>query len=252
MKVRPGVELASLTDVGCSRENNEDSFCYWEPESDDLFARLGRLAAIADGMGGYEGGQVASRMAVDIVRDSYVSSAEIDPQKRLLRAFADAHHGIQHRRNEKSALHAMGTTCTALALVDKQLYFAHVGDSRLYLLRGDNFRQLTRDHTLVSHWLATGAINQEEADSHPQKHVLTAALGVHQTIEPDFPAQPLPLLSGDTLLLCSDGLWGLLNEHEMQKVLASRSVGEACNTLVESAKANGGFDNITVQLLRIL
>src|SRR6266851_4688248 len=135
MKVRPGVEVASLTDVGCQRENNEDSFSYWESPDESTFARLGRLAVVADGMGGCEGGQFASRIAVETVEQIYTSSADPDPQQRLLEGFHEAHARIQQRARENPSLHGMGTTLTAFALVGSRLYYAHVGDSRLYLLR---------------------------------------------------------------------------------------------------------------------
>ena len=252
MKSRPGVEIASLTDVGCIRKNNEDSYCYWEPSGDDLFPRLGRLAIIADGMGGYEGGQIASSMAVEVVRDAYANSSEPDPEKRLSHAFAEAHRRIQQRAAADRALQGMGTTCTALALVNRELHFGHVGDSRLYLRRQGRLELLTRDHTLVAHWVETGALNRQEADTHPQKHVLTAALGVSEQVHPDLSGAPLPLHSGDVLLLCSDGLWGQLDERQISMALGASVLDDASRNLVHLAKANGGPDNITLVLLRVV
>jgi len=252
MKTRPGVELAGLTDVGCSRENNEDSYSYWEAENDSVFERLGRLAIVADGMGGYEGGQVASRVAVETVTETYVCSHETDPQQALLHSFAEAHLKIQERARENPSLNAMGTTCTAFALVNGKLYFAHVGDSRLYLLRERQLRLLTRDHTLVARWLEAGAIQPEEAANHPQRHVLTAALGVAEDLYPDYSPEPLITRTGDVLLLCTDGLWGQVSNDEIQNILSSKSAAAACNTLAQLAKDRGGPDNITLQIMRIL
>src|SRR5438094_5599412 len=158
MKIRPGVELASLTDVGCQRENNEDSYGYWEPANDSDFWALGRLAIVADGMGGHEGGQIASRMAVDTLTKAYAGATDSDPQKRLLAALKDAHRRIQQRSKQDPSLSSMGTTCTALALIDSRLYFVHVGDSRLYLWRGGKLRILSRDHTLIASLLENGLI----------------------------------------------------------------------------------------------
>jgi PPM family protein phosphatase len=251
MKTRPGVELASLTDVGCSRENNEDSYGYWEPEDDASFAALGRLAIVADGMGGHEGGQVASRMAVEILAETYAASAEPESQKRLLDALAEAHRRIQRKAREDPLLSAMGTTCTAFALVNAQLYFVHVGDSRLYLLREGKLRPLTRDHTLIARLIEKGVIRPEEAENHPQKHVLTSALGVPDDIEIDFPPEPVPIQADDALLICTDGLWGQMNLNEMQQVTASQSPKNACRALIQLAKERGGPDNITVQILHI-
>jgi PPM family protein phosphatase len=251
MKIRPGVELASLTDVGCHRENNEDSYVYWEPDADSAFAMLGRLAIVADGMGGHEGGQIASRIAVNTVRETYGSSAELEPKQRLPHAFAEAHRRIQQRGGEDARLNGMGTTCTAVALVNAQLYFAHVGDSRLYLSRQGKLQLLTHDHTLIARLIRNGVIRPEQAENHPQKHVLTAALGVPGDIEVDHAPEPLTVHSGDVLLMCTDGLWGQIKDREMQRILGSRSPHDACRALAELAKERGGPDNITVQVLYI-
>lgn len=252
MKIRPGVELASLTDVGCSRENNEDSYSYWEAESEEVFERFGRLAIVADGMGGYDGGQVASRMAVEIIPEAYSRSTETDPQKALLQSFAEAHSKIQKCALENPGLTAMGTTCTAFALVNGKIYVAHVGDSRLYLLHEGRLQLITRDHTLVARWVESGAIQPEAAANHPQKHVLTAALGVADDIHPDFRTEPLRAMRGDVLLLSTDGLWGQMTDEEIQSVLNSQSAATACRTLVQLARDRGGPDNITLQIMRIL
>ena len=252
MKIRPGVELAALTDVGCVRENNEDSYGYWEPEDDASFAALGRLVIVADGMGGHEGGQIASRIAVDLATETYIASAEPDPQKRLLNALDNAHRQIQQQARENPALSAMGTTFTAFALVDARLYFVHVGDSRLCLLREGKLRALTRDHTLIARLIENGVIRPEEAENHPQKHVLTSALGVADDIEIDSSPEPVPIQSHDVLLICTDGLWGQMNSIEMEQVLASQSPANACHALVQLAKSRGGPDNITLQIVRIV
>ncbi len=132
MRIRPGVEIAALTDVGCQRENNEDSYGYWESDDDAIFSRLGRLAVVADGMGGHEGGQVASHIAVDAIQETYSNASDADPQKALIAALQEAHHRIQRRANEDPELQGMGTTCTACAIVGRRIYYAHVGDSRIY------------------------------------------------------------------------------------------------------------------------
>jgi PPM family protein phosphatase len=252
MKTRPGVELASLTDVGCNRENNEDNYGYWEPEDDASFAVRGRLAIVADGMGGHEGGQIASRMAVEILAEAYAASTEADSQKRLLNALAEAHHSIQRKAHEDPRLSSMGTTCTAFALVKGRLYFVHVGDSRLYLLREEKLRSLTRDHTLIARLIESGAIRPEEAENHPQKHVLTSALGVADDIEIDFPPEPVRVQADDILLICTDGLWGQMKLSEIQHVIASQSPKNACRALIQLAKDRGGPDNITLQILHVV
>ncbi len=251
MKVRAGVEVASLSDVGCQRENNEDSLSYWESPDDPSFARLGRLAIVADGMGGCEGGQIASHIAVETIEQVYSSSTDPDPQQRLLDGFRQAHGRIQQKARENPGLLGMGTTLTAFALVGDRLYYSHIGDSRLYLLRAGRLRVVTRDHSLVSRLVETGIIRTEDADNHPQKHVLTAAVGISDDIQPDFSAEPVSLEKADVLLLCTDGLWGLVSEPELQQVLTSQAPAEACRSLVQLAKARGGQDNITLQIARL-
>jgi PPM family protein phosphatase len=251
MKVRPGVELASLSDVGCQRENNEDRYSYWEPAADPQFPIKGRLAIVADGMGGYEGGQEASRIAVEVIENIYANTSAGDPRTWLLQGFQAAHRRIQEYAEKYPDLQGMGTTCTAMALLDHLLYFAHVGDSRLYLVRGSSISRLTHDHSYVSRLVENGVLRADEAESHPQRHILTAALGAGNNITPDSPAQPVSLQSEDVLVLCTDGLWGLLTEDEIQIAVAGKTAAEICDTLVDTVKKRGGPDNITMQVLRI-
>lgn len=251
MKVHPGMEVASLTDVGCQREDNEDSYAYWESPDAAVFARLGRLAVVADGMGGCEGGQFASRIAVDTVQESYSSAREGDPQELLLEAVHLANVRVQENAQANPALHGMGTTLTAAAVVGGNLYFAHVGDSRLYLLREGSLRAVTHDHTLVARLVESGVIRPEDAESHPQKHVLTAAVGVGEEISADFAPEPIALEKSDVLLLCTDGLWGQMSEAEMADILSSRKLEAAARALVQLAKEHGGPDNITLLVMQM-
>jgi len=248
---KPGIEAASLTDVGLQRTNNEDSYLYWEPDSESDFQRKGRLAVVADGMGGYEGGQEASHLAVETVRDLYDRNFNGDPRETLVTALRNAHVAIQAYAMEHPEFHGMGTTCTALAIVDHRLYFAHVGDSRLYLIRGGAISRLTRDHSYVGRLVESGIVRSEDAESHPQRHILTAALGSGLEVTPHVPESPIPLLEGDLLLLCSDGLWSLVNDHDLAMVAQTNPPAEACRKLVQMAIERGGPDNITVQLLRV-
>jgi len=163
MRVRPGIELAGLSDVGCQRANNEDRYSYWEPEDDRQFPMKGRLAIVADGMGGYEGGQEASRIAVEVIEEVYANAVAGDPQSWLLAGFLTAHSRIQDYAGKYPDLHGMGTTCTAIALLDHKLYYAHVGDSRLYLLHASSISRLTHDHSYVTRLVDNGIIRAEEA-----------------------------------------------------------------------------------------
>jgi protein phosphatase len=203
-------------------------------------------------MGGCQGGQYASRIAVDTVQQAYFASGNSDPQQRLVEAFGLAHARVQEQARAQPSLRGMGTTLTALALVDKRLCYAHVGDSRLYLLRQGKLRALTRDHSLVARLVETGMIRAEEADAHPQRHVLTAAVGVTEDVQPDVPEAPLELETCDVLLLCTDGLWGQMTEAEIAEILSTQEPEGACRTLVQLAKDHGGPDNITLQVLRLV
>jgi PPM family protein phosphatase len=251
MQIRPGIELASLTDVGCQRDNNEDSFSYWEPSSDADFRKKGRLAVVADGMGGYEGGQEASRMAVETVQSVYDQDTVGDPRTALLKGFRAAHDRIRQYADEHPEYQGMGTTCTALVLQELHLYFAHVGDSRLYLIRGDGISRLTRDHSYVGRLVESGVLRSDEAEHHPQRHILTAALGAGAEIEADAPTSPITLNGNDILVLCTDGLWSLVPEPKICEVVTQRAAQAACRELVKLARERGGPDNITLQVLRI-
>jgi PPM family protein phosphatase len=250
LQIRPGIELASLTDLGCQRSNNEDRYSYWEPASDEQFALKGRLAVVADGMGGYEGGQEASRIAVETVGEVYAGAADGDPQAILVDGLRLAHQRIHDYAAVHRELHGMGTTCTAIALIGRGLSYAHIGDSRLYLARGAEISRLTQDHSYVGRLVESGVISPEEAEIHPQRHILTAALGSGLEITPDRPASPVALEKGDVLILCTDGLWSLVNESELHDSLRP-DLQQACGELIALAKQRGGPDNITVQLLRV-
>jgi PPM family protein phosphatase len=249
-KTKPGIEMASLSDVGRQRANNEDSYLYWEPDSDQEFTRKGRLAVVADGMGGYEGGQEASRLAVETVRDVYDGGFDGDPQKTLIAAFVAAHDKIQNYAVTHPQFQGMGTTCTGFSIVGARLYFAHVGDSRLYKVHGDKISRLTRDHSYVSRLVENGIVRSEDAESHPQRHILTAALGSGKEIDPDFPAHPVILDDGDHLILCTDGLWSVVGEQDIAAVARSSSPADSCRILIQMALDRGGPDNVTAMVLR--
>jgi serine/threonine protein phosphatase PrpC len=252
MRIRPGIELANLTDVGCVRPVNEDYYCYAEPENDQEFDRKGRLLVLADGMGGHQGGQVASGLAVDALRDSFLDDGGDDPESILIEGLARAQTLIVSRSAEDAALAGMGTTCTAAIVRDGSLYYGHVGDTRLYLLHDGHATQLTEDHSLVNRLVKSGAISPEEAESHEDKNVLTAALGMDSEKLAVDVSGPIPLAAGDVLLLASDGLHGQVHLAEMEEAVRGQTPYQACRTLVGLARQRGGPDNITVQILRIL
>lgn len=251
MHIRPGIELANLSDVGCEREANEDYFGYAEPEQDDEFARKGRLILVADGMGGYEGGQRASRIAVETVREIFLNSDAPEFPDLLIQGFREAHNRIRAEAESTPGLESMGTTCVGVALVGPQLHFANIGDSRLYFIRGLEIRQLSADDSVVQKMVDAGVLSQEEAQTHPEKNVLTAALGSRAESSTGTPSHGSEeLLPGDTIVLCTDGLHGQVKDEEILNALNGQSARDGCKTLVELAKARGGPDNITLQVVR--
>jgi protein phosphatase len=252
MQIRSDIELANLSDVGCEREANEDYYCYVEPDSDEEFAAKGRLIVVADGMGGHIGGQVASGLAVDALRQAFLTDG-LPPLDILIDGFSKAQAAILARADADPELKGMGTTCTAAIVHRGGLLYGHIGDSRLYLVRQGQLTQISDDHSLVNQLVKSGAITPEQAEVHEKKNVLTAALGMQSNAAAaDFSEVPVPLAPGDVLVLCSDGLHGLVSTGEVAHVVATQSSYDACRTLVDWAKQRGGPDNITVQVARIL
>jgi protein phosphatase len=251
MKVRTGIEVSVQSDIGCLRQNNEDSFGYWEPEDDQQFLRKGRLAVVADGMGGYEGGQEASRLAVETLVEVYRDFGGDDPQAALVEALQAAHEQIREYSFAHPELRGMGTTCTAAAIVQDALYYVHVGDTRLYLIRDGQITRVTRDHSYVGRLVESGMITPEEAENHPQRNILTAALGTNPDLIMDSPGQPEPLRPEDVLLICSDGLWGQVRDSEILDAVENKSAEQTGRKLIELARERGGPDNITVEVLRL-
>ncbi len=236
----PRTDAAGLTDVGRVREANEDAYFVGET-----------VVAVADGMGGHLAGEVASATALEPVEQLDGRAFEDGPAAldALRDAVVQANTNVSRMAHEEPTYRGMGTTLT-VALVDgRRLHLAHVGDSRAYLLRGDRFSQLTDDHTLVQHLVDEGQITREEAATHPQRSIITRAIGVSEDIDVD--ALSLELDPGDQLLLCSDGLTGVVDDDRIARELASRDDAErTLKRLVDAANAGGGPDNITVVLLR--
>ena len=238
------LRAAARTDVGMRRSANEDAFA--------LAPKLG-LFVVADGMGGHVAGQVASRLAARSLLQAVVSEREaaLEPCERLQRAVAHANQEVFRTASAKPELEGMGTTLVAALVRGEQLGLVHVGDSRAYLSRAGELRQLTRDHTLVNELERRGELGPGEASDHPQRHVLTRALGVRRQVEADL--CELTLTSGDALLLCSDGLTQHVSDAELAERLGSGGPpDEDCEALIELANSRGGEDNVTVALLRCL
>lgn len=224
--------MGSALDIGRVREKNDDSILVDPP-----------LYIVADGMGGHRGGDIASRLALEtIVELAAGGRGSLPDQVR------SANRAVWDRSVEDERLAGMGTTLTAARVDGASASIAHVGDSRAYLLREGKLRQLTTDHTLVARMVKSGEITEAEADVHPHKNVLTRALGTDQEVEVD--EDTIALLDGDRLLLCSDGLTGMVTEDQIQAILEnSEQPQQAADRLVKAANRAGGIDNISVVVL---
>ena len=230
------------TDVGRARSGNEDSyFC-------------GRTVfAVADGLGGHPGGEVASAAAVEplAAMDGRELADPGEAAEALAAAIREGNAAILDRAAGDPGLWGMGTTVTAAALAgDHHLQLAHVGDSRAYLLRDGSLAQLTTDHTVVAELVRRGRLTPEQAAIHPERSILTRAVGLDPRVPVDTP-DPLELHDGDQVLLCSDGLTEAVDDDQIAELLATTHDGAAaCRSLIDAANAAGGPDNITVVLLR--
>ena len=226
------IEVGSATDIGRVRERNEDSILVEPP-----------LYVVADGMGGHRGGQVASQVALEMMEE-----LAGEGKGSLADHVRSANRAVWDRSVEDQRLSGMGTTLTAARVDGASATIAHVGDSRAYLLREGLLRQLTTDHTLVERMIRSGEITEAEADVHPHKNVLTRALGTDQHVEVDEDA--VELIDGDRLLLCSDGLTGMVTEDQIQAILeTTESPQQAADRLVKAANRAGGIDNISVVVI---
>jgi protein phosphatase len=243
------VESFANTDTGLVRSANEDSFLLVIPQEQKLLEEKGILAIVADGVGGNIGGKTASSTAVSVMRERYYASEQIDPLFALKESMVAANREIFTKGSQDSLCHGMATTCTAFILLVNEGFISHAGDSRAYLLRDGLLQQLTEDHTLVNKLLAEGLITVEAAANHPQKNIIVRALGSTREIVPD--TFHLILEDNDIILLCSDGLHGLVSDDDIKDRLSRLSLQEAGQSLIGLAKENGGTDNITVIILRL-
>ncbi len=235
---------AVLTDVGRRRNENQDA--YGIAHTDEL-----SLFIVADGMGGARGGATASSLAVNVVgRESFDSSGNLNAAT-LKTAIEYSNSVIFNKSKTDEDLAGMGTTIVALAFVGSQCVVAHVGDSRIYRLRGTELEQLTRDHTLVQELVDTGAIPPEEAADHPIAHMLTRSLGPAESVEVEIRVLPDLCEADDQFLLCSDGLYNLVTDEEIQEQLVTNDPETAAKELVDLALERGGTDNVTVEILRL-
>lgn len=240
------ISFGNHTDVGLVRDENQDYFGYYNLPAGELFV-------VCDGMGGYTGGEVASRIAVETIRASCASNEARDPAILLDRALRAANGEILAEAQRRPELKGMGSTCVAILLhLGKKpgACLAHVGDSRIYCIRRNQIYRWTKDHSRVSELVEKGLISEEEAEVHPQRNLITRALGAKDDVVPEITNQNLYL--GDRIILCTDGVSGKVRDQELVAALAGKSPQQAAKWLVDLANQRGGEDNSTVQVIDIL
>ena len=237
------MKIFSMTDVGRKREMNQD----YVFATDESLGTLPNLLVVADGMGGHKAGDFASKYTVEVLKEELKHTLKDGPEEILKDAAQTANHKLIEKADEDINLEGMGTTLVAATVIDHTLYFINVGDSRLYLLNKD-IRQLSRDHSLVEEMVRLGGIKPEEAKHHPDKNIITRAVGAEDKVEPDF--FTVELQEGEIVLMCSDGLTNMLEDEEIRMIISgARDLVEKAESLVEAANANGGRDNISVILI---
>jgi len=247
--IHPVIKMAARTDLGCVRENNEDKFDFFEPEDPDILANKGLFYAVADGMGGHAAGQIASEMALKRVIKVYYEDSSPDVVGSLTRAVFDANKLIYDAAQMIVERSGMGTTLTAVVIRADTAYFVQVGDSRAYLIRGRDIRQITEDHSWIAEQVRRGVMTEEEARLSPFRNVITRSLGNLPVVEPDVFAEEIQ--PGDTIVLCSDGLSGSLSETDIRDIVAGNAPSQAAMDLIDAANERGGNDNITAMIVVI-
>ena len=234
----------SVTDVGQKRRENQD----YAFTSEDPIGNLPNLVVVADGMGGHNAGDFASCCAVSVLVDSVKKDMSFNPIKIIRHAVEAANQQVYLAAVEDSAKAGMGTTLVVVTIVGRYAYVANVGDSRMYLVNVDGITQVTRDHSLIEEMVRIGELTREEARNHPDKNIITRAVGTGETVEIDF--FDVQLDEGVRILMCSDGLSNMVPDEEIHDILASgRDIEEGTRMLVDRANENGGKDNITAVVI---
>lgn len=250
------VRFAGDTNIGRKRDHNEDSIAL--PESGE------RLAIVCDGMGGHASGEVASRLAVELIVDHFTETGKQQvltwPYKvdrdlrkdinRMVTGVMLANLEIWERSQREARFKGMGTTCVALYFLDDHLIIGHVGDSRCYRVRGTELTQMTEDHSLINDYIRMKRVTPEEAENWPHKNVIVRALGMKESVQVDILTEKPHV--GDTYMLCSDGLTGMIKDDQIQHILMTeKDLDRAVARLIQAANEEGGVDNISVVLARV-
>ncbi|MBQ6550798.1 MAG: Stp1/IreP family PP2C-type Ser/Thr phosphatase [Lachnospiraceae bacterium] len=240
------MRILGRTDIGLKRKNNEDTFFI----SESPVGIFDAFMIVADGMGGYSYGEVASGRCVDTIVN-YIRTAPVDFPQMLLRRAIEAANTRVRKEAHSLMSYGMGTTCVAAGLINGHIYAANIGDSRLYLINANDFsmKQITKDHSFVEEQVANGMMTRGSEEYESQKNVITRAVGIYERVEPDL--FDFDLNDGDYLLLCSDGLTNMVNDVVIKNLILDDSftLERRLDSLIDNANKNGGKDNITVVLL---
>ena len=235
----------SITDVGQIRSMNEDVVF----ASDIPVGNLPNLFVVADGMGGHKAGDFASKFALEVLLENIRGNREFNPVKIIRNAIEDANSRILKEAADHECMSKMGTTIVLATIVGHYAYVANVGDSRLYLIHNQDITQITKDHSLVEEMVRIGEISRDDARNHPDKNIITRALGAVKDVEVDF--FDIRLVPGDILLLCSDGLTNMVSDDKIRDaILTGETLEDAGKKLIFMANDNGGKDNIGVVLAK--
>jgi protein phosphatase len=232
------------TDIGRQRQVNQDSFRVYDPATTDTGGQPDKLFVVCDGMGGHAAGEVASRLGVETIVETFANTSDADPRRVLVHAFQEANQRIYQEGQG-----GMGTTGVAALLRDQRLWVANVGDSRAYLVRQGQIRQISSDHSFVWEQVAAGVLTPEQARHSSYRNMITRALGHRPDVEVDIFEETLQ--AGDIILLSSDGLHGLVEDHELAGAVSSMAPEGAVPFLIDKANERGGTDNITVVIVRV-
>lgn len=237
------------SDIGKIRNINQDSYYYSDDNRLPMFV-------VADGMGGHNAGEVASSLAIETIKEIYNKEKEniiqrnLDIPKFINLTLKEANDKILKEAKEKEKCQGMGTTITSGIIYDNEIFIGHIGDSRAYLFREKELYQLTQDHSLVAELLRNGSISSEEAINHPQKNIITRALGTDVDVNVDIISKKLE--NDDVIMLCTDGLTSLVSDLKIKKILHEcNDLRQACCLLTDTANELGGFDNTTVMIIKI-
>ena len=236
--------IANCTDIGVARQNNEDSMITFDSPN-------GRIVVVCDGMGGENGGETASNLAVTIIQDIMTNYTFNTVEEAIVRSTIAANQGILHKAAQNPSLQGMGCTCVMLVIKNGECYYGSIGDSRIYYyMPGNGLQQITKDQSYVQTLVDAGEITAEEAEQHPRKNEITNALGIEQMQPPTVENAIIPN-DGGIFLLCSDGLTGMVADSMIQHILSRKELNldQKAKKLVSMANEAGGLDNITVQLV---